>query len=184
MIDSKVLNIIQQRYSVRDYDNRPVEEEKLEAILEAARLAPSASNSQSWHFYVVKNKEKIIALSQAMPLGLKNRVNTFIVRAPLVIVATAGPIDLLHKAASFIVNRKWYYIDLGIALEHMVLTAWELGIGSCWIGIFDAKGVKQRLGIPKGEEVIALLTLGYAKTGRLPVPKKRKDKAEIITIIT
>lgn len=175
-----VFKVISERYSVRNYENKIIEDEKLDLILEAARLAPSASNSQLWHFYVVKNEEKRKALAGKMPLGSHLVANSFIAEAPVVIVATAGPIDLIHRVASFIVNKKWYYLDVAIALEHMALTAWDLGIGSCWIGWFDEKKVKSLLDIPKGEEVIALLTLGYPKPGNVSLPKKRKNKEEII----
>lgn len=183
-VDSKVLKVIQDRYSVRDYLDQPIEDEKLKAILESARLAPSASNSQPWHFYVVKNKEKIKLLAQKMPLGSKLVINSFIAQAPVVVVATAGPIDLLHRVLSFVVNKRWYYLDVAIALEHMVLTAWELGIGSCWIGWFDEKKVKKLLNIPKNEEVIALLTLGYPKEKGLLHPKARKKIEEIVKVIS
>lgn len=180
MIESKVFNIIKERFSVRSYEDRPIEDEKLSMILEAARLAPSASNSQPWHFYIVKDKEKIKALSEKMPLGTNLVINSFIAQAPIVIVATAGPINLLQKIVAFIINKRWYYIDVAIALEHMVLTAWELGIGSCWIGWFDEKKVKKLLDIPKNEEIIDLLTLGYPKEKRLPFPKHRKGIEEIV----
>lgn len=182
MTGSKVLELIRERHSVRGYLERPVEADKLDAILEAARLAPSASNSQPWHFYVVKDKAKIAALAGKMPLGTRMVLNSFIAEAPLVVVATAGPIDFLHRVASFIVDRKWYYVDIGIALEHMVLTAWELGVGSCWIGWFDQAQVKKLLKIPGREEVIALLTLGYEKDRAVPV-KQRKELKEIARII-
>jgi nitroreductase len=183
LIVSKVLEIIKDRYSVRDYDAKPIEEEKLQLILEAARLAPSASNSQPWHFYVVKDKSKIAALAEKMPLGTRVIGNSFIAEAPVVIVATAGPIDLIHQVAAFIVNRKWYYIDIGIALEHMALTAWDLGIGSCWVGWFDEKKIKSLLSIPKGEEVVAMLTLGYPREPG-DATKHRKALSEIVKVIS
>jgi len=178
-----VFNIIKSRCSVRHYSDRPVEAEKLERILEAARLAPSASNAQPWHFYVVRDKEKIRSLTSRMPIGSKIVINGFVSEAPVVIVATAGPIDLLHKVAAAIVNKKWYFIDIGIAVEHMALEAWELGIGSCWIGWFDEKLVKKQLDIPKDQEVIALLTLGYPAEGFTPRPKDRKPMEEIVSFI-
>ncbi len=183
MIESKILDIIKERFSVRKYADKPIEDEKLNLILEAARLAPSASNSQPWRFYVVKDKEKIEILSHKMPLGTEVVLNSFIKQAPVVVVATAGPISLLQRAASFIVNKKWYYLDVAIALEHMVLTAWELGIGSCWIGWFDEKKIKNILGIPKEQEVIAMLTLGYPKEEKLPFQKHRKRLEEIVKLL-
>lgn len=181
--ESKVFKTISERCSVRSYSARPIEDDKLKLILESARLAPSASNSQPWHFYVVKDKEKIKSLSQKMPLGSQVVVNVFMAKAPVVVVATAGPVSLLSRIASFIVNKRWYYLDVGIALEHMVLTAWELGIGSCWIGWFDEKKVKKILNIPAGEEVISMLTLGYPVEGYVPHPKRRKELKEIIKVI-
>ncbi|MCX5751719.1 MAG: nitroreductase family protein [Candidatus Saganbacteria bacterium] len=180
MPESKVLDIIKERFSVRQYKDQPIEDEKLNLILEAARLAPSASNSQPWHFYVVRDKNKIKALGEKMPIGSQVIINSFISQAPIVIVATAGPISILHKVVAFIVNKRWFYLDVAIALEHMVLTAWELGIGSCWIGWFDEKKIKKLIDIPQGEEVVALLTLGYSKEERLPFPKHRKSLEEIV----
>jgi len=178
-----VFNVIKERSSIRDYLNKPIEDEKLDMILESARLAPSASNSQPWHFYVVKDKEKIKAIAGKMPLGTSVVINSFIAEAPVVIVATAGPIDMLHKVMSFVANKKWYYLDVAIALEHMVLTAWDLGIGSCWIGWFDEKRVKNILAIPKNEEVIAMLTLGYPSETYKPHAKDRKKAEEIFKIL-
>jgi nitroreductase len=179
-MQSKILDLIKARYSVRKYKDQPIEQEKLDLILESARLAPSASNSQPWHFYVVKDREKIKRLASDMPMSSMVRINEFMAAAPMVIVATGGPIPLLHKVAEFFVKRNWYQVDLGIAIEHMALTAWELGVGSCWIGWFDEKKVKILLDIPKDQEVIAMLTLGYPTEGRLPAPKNRKPLAEII----
>lgn len=179
---SKVLDIIKSRFSVREYADHPIEEDKLAMILEAARLAPSASNSQPWHFYVVKDREKIKQLAGKMPIGSQVVINGFLEQAPILIVATAGPIDLLHKVLSFVVNKRWYYLDVAIAVEHMVLTAWDLGVGSCWIGWFDEKRVKNVLSIPKSEEVIALLTLGYPKD-HVPREKIRKSIKEIVKVI-
>ena len=182
-MNAAVFDVIKERSSVRDYSSKPVEKEKLDIILESGRLAPSATNSQPWHFYVVKNKEKIKALAGKMPFGSQVVINSFIAKAPVVIVATAGPIDLFHKAMSYIVNKKWYYMDVAISLEHMVLTSWSLGIGSCWIGWFDEKQVKNIVNIPKNQEVIAMLTLGYPAKGYKPHKKTRKSIKDIVDVI-
>ncbi len=182
-MESKILDLIRERRSVRKYQPQAIEEDKLQAILESARLAPSASNSQPWHFYVVKDKAKISALASKMPIGSNVVINGFIQEAPIVIVATAGPIDLIHKALAFIVNKRWYYLDVAIALEHMSLTAWELGVGSCWVGWFDEKRVKKAVGIPGNQEVIALLTLGYPADQASPFQKHRKKMEEIVKIV-
>ena len=182
-MESKVFEVIKTRSSVRDYSDRPIEDEKLKLVLEAARLAPSASNSQPWHFYIVKNKEKISELGGKMPLGSETIINGFLAQAPVVVAATAGPIDLFHKVMGAIVNKKWYFVDVGIALEHMALTAWDLGIGSCWIGWFDEKRVKKVLNISEKEDVIALLTLGYPREGFSLRTKIRKELDEIVKVI-
>ena len=183
MVNSKVFDVIKERSSVRSYSGKPIEADKLELILESARLAPSASNSQPWHFYVVKNKEKIKELAGKMPLNSQVVINSFISEAPVVIVATGGPADLLHKVMSFVVNKKWYYLDVAIALEHMVLTAWDLGIGSCWVGWFDEKRVKTILDIPKDQEVVAMLTLGYPAESLAAREKHRKSFKEVFRVI-
>jgi nitroreductase len=180
MTKSNVFKVIQDRYSVRRYAERPIEEEKLNLILESGRLAPSASNSQPWHFYVVKSRDKINALAAKMPLGETIVHNAFIAQAPVVIAATAGPISLLRRILSYVINKRWHYLDVAIALEHMTLTAWDIGIGSCWIGWFDEKKVKRLLDIPGDQEVIALLTLGYPKEDETPPEKHRKELAEIV----
>jgi nitroreductase len=89
----------------------------------------------------------------------------------------------LHRISSFIVNKKWYYLDVAIALEHMALTAWDVGIGSCWVGWFDEKRIKSVLNIPKGEEVVAMLTLGYSAEEHGPFPKHRKKLEEITKVV-
>lgn len=180
---SKVLDIIKDRSSVREYLDRPIEKEKLDLILESARLAPSATNSQPWHFYLVTNKEKIKQIPGKISVFSNNFINGFIADAPVVVVVTAGPIDMLHKAMSALINKKWYYLDIGVAVEHMVLTAWDLGVGSCWIGWFDEKRVKNIFDIPKEQEVVALLTLGYAKPTLRP-EKHRKRIEEIVKIVS
>jgi nitroreductase len=180
---ASVFDIIKERYSVRDYSSRPIEQEKLDIILESARLAHSACNVQPWHFYVVTDKKKIGAFSEKMPLGAQMVMNSFISEAPIVIVATAGPINILQKALSYIINKRWYYMDVSIAIEHMVLTAWEFGIGSCWIGWFDEKKIKKTLSIPRDREVVALLTLGYPNEVSKRPEKSRKKTEEITTFI-
>lgn len=182
-MESKVLEIIKKRYSVRNYSPKPVEDEKIRLILEAARLAPSSDNSQPWHFFVVKDKEKIEKIAKAMPLKTDLFINQFIVKAPVLIVACAADIPSIQKIISTVIHLDWYKMDVAIALEHMVLTACELGLGTCWIGWFDEKKIKKILGIPKDHKVIELLTLGYPAEGFFPRSKKRKMIEEISTFV-
>jgi len=157
-----VIDIIKKRQSVRKYQDRPVEEEKLKLILEAARLAPSSSNSQPWHFIAVKNKELIKGLMNAVPLGV-TAINKFMEKAPIVIVGCVTP-NFFQKVSSLL-GRENYWIDVSIAMEHMVLVAEELGLGTCWIGWFDEGKAKKLLNVPKKAKIVAMLTLGYSAEG-------------------
>jgi nitroreductase len=172
---SKVLEIIQQRHSIRRYEDRPVEDEKIELLLEAARLAPSAQNRQPWRFIVIKNRELIESLSRYAPPGTR-WANAWMRQAPCVIVGCGAPHPLVHSVyRGFGMNL--LPIDIGIAMEHIVLMATELGLGTCWIGWFSERKVRSLLSIPKRLKVIALLTVGYPK-GRI-TPKPRKSLEEI-----
>lgn len=146
---------------------REVEEEKLRKVLEAARLAPSAHNAQDWKFIVVKDKQKRQALSQAAAH------QDFVAQAPVVIAAVAlNPEDVMSCGVPT------YAVDLAIAIEHMVLQAAALGLGTCWIGAFEQEGVKTILNIPADCKVVALLPLGYPADK--PQPKSRKSLEEIV----
>jgi len=157
-----VIDIIRKRQSVRNYQDRPVEEEKLQLILESARLAPSSSNSQPWHFIAVKDKEIKSKLMEAVPLGVA-AINRFIEEAPLVIVGCVTP-NFFQKVSSLL-GRENHWIDVSIAMEHMVLEAEDLGLGTCWIGWFDEGKVKKLLSVPRTAKVVAMLALGYSKEG-------------------
>lgn len=157
-----VLDIIRKRQSIRKYQDKPVEEEKLKLILESARLAPSSSNSQPWHFISVKDKELRRKLVHAVPMGVA-AINKFIEEAPVIIVGCVTP-GLFHKVSSMF-GRENQYIDVSIAMEHMVLVAEELGLGTCWIGWFDEGKVKKLLKIPGAAKVVAVFSLGYPAEG-------------------
>jgi nitroreductase len=141
-----VFEAVQERKSIRAYKDTPVPREKLERILEAGRLAPSARNTEPWHFIAVTNAEKRKALSK----GLYAK---FVSQAPLVIVVLGD-----MKALS-----DWYAVDASLALENMVLAVVNEGLGTCIVGSFTEKDVKDTLKIPENFEVIAMLTVGYTK---------------------
>lgn len=161
-----VLEAIRKRYSVRSYEDRPVEEEKLAKILEAARLAPSAGNRQEWRFVVVRDKQMRRQLADAA------RGQMFVAEAPVVIACCAETDNHVMSC-----GQLCYPIDVAIAIDHMTLAAVELGLGTCWIGAFFEDKVKELLGIPERIRVVELLTLGYPadsppKTkSRLPLEK-------------
>ena len=155
------------RRSIRRYQNRPVEKEKLSRILEAARLAPSADNRQEWRFVVVQKRDTIEKLGDAVYR------QTFVTKAPVIIACCAArseyPLKCGHPA---------YAIDIGIAGDHITLAAAALGLGTCWIGDFQEDRVREILNIPDSVRVVELLTLGYPDEN--PSPRPRKDLSEII----
>ncbi len=156
---------IRERYSVRAYRDRPVEREKLDVILEAARLAPSAKNFQEWRFVVVQDAEtrkKLVAAANNQ---------AFVGQAAVVIACCATNTEHVMRC-----GQSSYPIDLAIAIEHMALQAVEEGLGTCWIGSFYEDQVKTILGIPANIRVVELLALGYpadkpAGKNRAPVDK-------------
>jgi nitroreductase len=186
---NEMLKTIKRRRSVRSYAKRGVEDEKLQLILEAARLAPSATNVQPWHFYVVRDAEMRKKIAYFMPMMTYGLINAFIEEAPILIIGTAARQDFIHKAAALISHKDWAEMDVVIALEHMALQAAELDLGTCWIGWFNERKVKKLLKLPRGRRIVALLTLGYPKEASTPeaiggLPAKpRKPIEDIVTFV-
>ncbi|MCX7806229.1 MAG: nitroreductase family protein [Planctomycetota bacterium] len=163
-----VFEAIRTRKSVRSFKDRPVEREKIEKLLEAARLAPSASNRQEWRFVVVTDPEKRKALAVAA------RNQAFVGQAPVVLACCAEPDNHVMSC-----GQLCYPIDVAIAIDHITLAAVELGLGTCWIGAFDEKEVKKLLGIPDAIRVVQLLPIGYPADPS-PVAKKRLQLDKIV----
>jgi len=157
-----LVDVIISRRSIRRYDRKKVPEDVLKKILEAGRQAPSAGNKQPWHFIIVTDEEIKEKLSHG-------RWNSFIEESAFTIVGCG------HIGDAY--SRKWSTIDTTIALENMVIAAWALGIGSCWIGDFKEDEVKQLLSIPDDWRVIALITFGYP--AEHPPSKRKKPLEEI-----
>ncbi|MFQ6053595.1 MAG: nitroreductase family protein [Candidatus Bathyarchaeia archaeon] len=159
------LELVRKRRSIRRYKSDPVPQWKLEYILEAARLAPSWGNRQCWRFIVVADEERRRAVT----------TREWQAEAPLVIVGCAYP-----SLSGSRFGQQYYMLDMGIAMEHMVLAAAEKGLGTCWIGgQFDEEAVKRVLGIPEDVRVVALTPLGYP--AETPRPKGRKKTEEIVS---
>ena len=163
----EVKEAIAKRYSVRHYADRPMEEDKLLRVLEAGRMAPSAANRQEWRFIIVRDQARRQALAQAA----KNQA--FVGEAPVVIVACAVDTERIMSC-----GLPSFSIDVAIALEHIALQATEEGLGTCWIGAFDADQVKALLGIPDDARVVQLMPLGYPEDQ--PKAKVRKALNEIV----
>ena len=156
-----VAEAIRARHSIRAFLNRAIEEEKLNRVLEAGRLSPSAGNQQGRKFIVVRDKstrEKLVkvAVSQA-----------FIGQAPVVIVACGTNPEYVQSS-----GQPFYLIDVSIAVDHMTLQAVEEGLGTCWIGLFTEPEVRKILGIPDKVRVVALLPMGYPAEKAAPTARK------------
>ncbi len=161
------MDAIRERFSVRSYESGDIEEEKLERVLEAARLAPSARNLQEWRFVVVRDASAREALADAA------KGQQFVSEAPAVIVACSVQSDYVMTC-----GLHAFAVDVSIAMAYMTLQAVEEGLGTCWIGAFHADRVKEVLGIPEEVTVVGMLPIGYPATE--PPAKKRLDLAEIV----
>ncbi len=161
-----VLESIRRRYSCRAYQDRPIEQEKLDQIFEAARLAPSARNTQDWRFVVVTDKETKRQVAETT-----NRPGVF-AKAGAIIVACSNS-DYVMRCGQAIGP-----IDVAIALEHIALQATELGLATCWIGSFEPEKVRAILDIPADIAVIELMAVGYPADE--PKKPKRKPTEKIL----
>ncbi len=200
-MSAKLEEVIKNRRSIRKFKSEQVPAEDLERIIEAARLAPSGTNRQPWRFVLLGDDRKKSKLEGAV-------IQPFVLRAPAVIVCcldrksyTRGLVEqrmkelvrlnvVSEESAGYIYNRKMpektedvvipssAYIDLGIAVEHMVLMAGSLGLGSCWVRLFNPQQVHEALGLPANIEAVALLPLGYPAES--PPPRPRLDRNEIM----
>jgi len=157
-----VAQAIRNRYSCRSYHDKPLEQDKLHAVLEAARLAPSAKNLQDWRFVVVTDRQTKTKVAAAA------NNQTFIETASAIVVACTVS-DHVMRCGQAVGP-----IDVAIALEHMCLQATDLGLATCWIGSFYSDKVKQILGIPDDVTVVELLALGY------PADAPRQPRREAI----
>jgi nitroreductase len=148
--------VIFSRHSTRDFLEKDIPEDILAKIIEAGRSAPSFQNKQCWRYIICLDREIIKKL--ALESGLIGKVNFFLKQAPLVIVACADP------ARSGIMNDQDYYlVDTAISFQQMMLTAWNFGIGSCWLAAFDEKKIKDILTIPADIRVVAMSPFGYPR---------------------
>ncbi|MDP8232262.1 MAG: nitroreductase family protein [Candidatus Zophobacter franzmannii] len=148
------MDVIQTRHSVRNFIDKPIPQDVLNDILEAGRSAPSAQNRQEWRFLVIQDKKRIESLS--INSGLIGLSNMYIRKAPLIIVACA------ETKKSIKLNKQEYYlVDVAIAFQQMMLTAWSYGVGSCWLGAYSEEKVKKHLNLPKSFRVVGMSPFGY-----------------------
>ena len=173
-----LLDLIKHRKSVRNFLDKPVEREKIMLCLEAARLAPSTSNSQPWRFIVVDDKQLKDKLYDAAFGGLYF-INSFCKTAPVIVVIISEKSKFLTRIGGMFRGVKYYLIDIGITGEHFVLQAEELGLGTCWIGWFNERGVKSVLNIPQQKKIDVMIALGYYDRDKLGPEHSREPMDKI-----
>jgi len=161
-----VYEAIKKRCSVRTYEDRPVEDDKLQRILDAGRHAPSGNNRQEWKFVVVRDEKLRSGLAKAAD-------QAFVGQAP-VVIAVVG----LNPERVMACDIPADPVDCAIAIDHMTLAAVAEGLGTCWIGHFDQDASRKLLGVPASAKIIELLPMGYPAVA--PKPKKRKDLSEVV----
>ena len=167
------------RQSTRKYDTtKEVELEKLIKICEVGMLAPSACNSQPWHFIVVDEPELKNRLADATS-GKLLGINHFTKQAPIHIVVVEEKSNMTASFGAWVKDKNFAHLDVGIAAAHIVLAAEDEGLGSCIIGWFDEEKVRQLLHVPKGKRILLDIVVGYStQPDRI---KKRKDPKEMIS---
>jgi nitroreductase len=161
-------DLIRARYSVRSYRSDPVEDDKLAAILEAARLAPTADNKQPFGIVVIKTEGRE---------GEMRRIydKAWFAEAPLVLAACGVPSRNWVRRQD---GKNYNDVDVAIVMDHMILAAHDLGLGTCWIAAFDPAAAREILQLPDDVEPIAFTPLGYAADA--PRRKKRKALSELV----
>jgi len=160
-----VFEAISQRRSIRTYKNKEIEEEKLRKVLEAARLAPSASNRQAWKFVPVRDPETRAKLAGA------TYGQQWVEEAPAIIVACAT-----EGKGVMTCGQATHTVDVSIACAMMMLEAWEQGLGTCWLGTFNEGEVKKVLAIPPHMRVVTMMPLGYPNEAPPQRPRKAFDE--------
>lgn len=166
------LELASTRSSVRSFQPTPVPREALVQCVEAARLAPSAENSQPWRYLIVDDPQVKERLARYAFSGIY-RATLWAAQAPVLVVLFARLDLLANRLGRRITGIPYYLIDIGISGEHFVLQAHELGLGTCWIGWFSARGVKKAVAAPLGYRPSAMLAVGYPAHSTLRAKRRR-----------
>ncbi|MBU1100785.1 MAG: nitroreductase family protein [Bacteroidetes bacterium] len=173
------MELVKLRKSTRRYIDKKISRDLIDECVEAARMAPSACNSQPWSFIIVddpKTKNEIVEKSMT---GLYS-LNKFAFSAPVLIVVLREKSRYAARLAGTLRDVKYSLLDIGIACDHLTLRAAELGLGTCWIGWFNEKNIKKILGLPKAVQVDVVISIGYSEDD-LPKVKSRKTLDAIRT---
>ena len=165
--------VVKARYSCKKYSDRQVEKEKLEAILNAGRLAPTAKNLQEQHIYVVQSPEVLAKVDSVTPCRYG---------APTVLVVAFDRTNVFTYPGG---KRDSGVEDATIVATHMILAAADEGVDSCWVNFLDPEKMAEVLGLPENEEILMIMDLGYAAEGAGPLPNhgNRKDLSETVSYL-
>jgi nitroreductase len=179
MIDGKsVLDLIISRQSDRKYSDKSIEQHKLDRIIEAGRMSPSACNAQPWKFVVVNDPSLVLKVADAASAKLIG-MNSFVAQAPVIIVIVREKPNMSSKVGATIKDKDYSLFDIGIATENICMQATAEGIGSCIIGWFDEKTIRKLLEIPRSKRVELIITLGYSLSEKRE--KRRKPSEETVS---
>jgi nitroreductase len=177
-----VIQAIKERRSVRKYRPDPVSDEELNTVLEAARWAPSWTNTQCWRFVVVREpetKQRLAAALKPLPSGGPNPAAAAITGAPVVIVSCAQLGRSGYYRGEPSTDRgDWFMFDVALAMQNLTLAAHSLGLGTVHVGLFDDKAVAEALDVPEGIAVVSLMPLG--RPDETPKAPPRKELSDIV----
>lgn len=171
--------LIKTRRSIRKFKDTPVKRQDIEACIEAARLAPSACNSQPWQFIVFDDKEAKDKFADSVFTGVYSSCRHLANSPVLIAISAKAGGNISTMLGQIISGTRYYLVDQGIALEHLVLKAWDIGLGTCIIGWFDPKKAKKALNLPFDKKVEILIALGYPD--ETPAPRPRKELQKLIS---
>jgi nitroreductase len=172
---SELMQVLKGRRSVRNYQNQAVPEEVLNLILEAVQWSPSWANTQCWEVVVVKDPEIKRRLQETLSQG--NPATRAMVEAPVVMVLCGKQgVSGFYKGQVTTKLGDWFMYDLGLATQSLCLAAWNLGLGTVVVGLFDHNLAAAVLGVPEGYELVAMLPLGYPT--KQPAAPKRREISE------
>lgn len=178
------IELVSKRFSCRKFKETPLEREKILKCIESARLAPSACNSQPWRFVVIDEPELKNKIARLATSGIYGIINKFLPTAPCIIAVLADREKFIAQAGAYVMKTDYYLIDIGIACEHLVLQATELGLGTCYIGYFNEKEIRKILNIQKKYKIVLLIAIGYPdekeEEKKLKNPRPRKKIEEIL----
>lgn len=171
--------LVNMRQSCRNYNAKPIEKEKLEAVIKAALLAPSACNSQPWKYYVATEAKDAEKMREFVKIGGRNK---FADNCPVFSVVVEQP-AILKSGVSELNSQKFAQMDIGISVAHYCLEATQQGLSTCIMGCFDEDKIKEYIGIPNELNVRLVIATGYAADDDKIREKKRKPVSETVEFI-